>query len=337
MTLHPRLQALIDWLGRHKNWLTLALMLLVLGIAWAALSRILSELTLDQVLRALGAITHQQLLACVLLTAASYVVLTGYDVLALRAIGKPQPYWRAALGSFTSYTFSHNLGFAPVTGAATRWRAYRGTGIDGSDIARIVVIAGVTFWLGIILLLGAALVAQPGALRIHAYAMPYGLQAMLGTGILALIGIYLLLCARRAAPLDILGWTLPVPTLCQALIQFALAAVDITVASAALLVLVPQAEIGHLPIFLTAYVVAITVALLTHSPGGLGVFEAVMLVTLPQVDKATLVSALIVYRLIYYLLPLGLSILLMLLNEAMHLVSRRTAIRSANIQADPRT
>lgn len=325
MRLHPRLQRTIDWLGRHKTKLSLLLMAIVVSIAALALSRILNELTMTDVTRAIGAISARQLAASVGLTIVSYLVLTGYDVLALNAIGKPQPYWRAALGSFSSYTFSHNFGFAPITGAAARWRAYRGTNVDGADIARIVVIAGVTFWLGIFLLLGLALLVQPGALRVHHFVLDYPAQAAIGGAVLAAIGVYLWLCARHPGSIAILGWTLPVPTLRQALVQFALAAVDISVASAALLVLVPQADAGHFPLFLTAYVVAIVVALIAHVPGGVGVFEAVMLVALPQVDKATLVSALVVYRLIYYLLPLATAIALLGAHELARLRDRSSS------------
>ena len=147
------------------------------------------------------------------------------------------------------------------------------------------------------LLLGVFLVAFPGALRVHDATMPYATQALIGCGILAAIAVYLLACARQTGPLNILGWTLPVPTLRQALIQFALAATDIAIASAALLVLLPPEAWHHYPDFLVAYVVAVVVALLAHAPGGIGVFEAVVLVTLPEVDKPSLISALILYRL----------------------------------------
>jgi phosphatidylglycerol lysyltransferase len=106
-----------------------------------------------------------------------------------------------------------------------------------------------------------------------------------------------------------------VPDLRTALKQFALAAIDITIACAALLALIPQATLADLPVFLAAYVVAITVALIVHAPGGLGVFEAVMIVALPQVDRATLVSALLVYRVAYYWLPLALAVLALAVNE----------------------
>lgn len=307
-------------------------MVLVVGIAAIIIHRVLQGVSLADVRHAMAAITPMQILFSAVLASLSYLVLTGYDVLALQAIGKPQRWRRAALASFTAYSFSHNLGFAPLTAAAARWRAYRGTDINAGDIARIVVIAGVTFWFGIFVLLGLALLLFPDALRLHDSTMPYPAQAAIGAAIMAGVGLYLWACARRSAPISLLGWTLPVPTLRQALYQFVLAATDMALASAALLVLLPSGSWHHYPAFVVAYVVAMVVALLTHAPGGLGVFEAVVLVSLPDVDKPALISALIVYRLIYYWVPLLLAALLLALNELRML---RVQGLESNRMADP--
>ncbi|MFN3371836.1 MAG: lysylphosphatidylglycerol synthase domain-containing protein [Sphingomonadaceae bacterium] len=330
MRLDPRVARLRGWLGRHRTKLSLAMTALVLVLAGLALKTILADLDWAEVTAAFAAITAHQIALSLGLTALSYLVLTGYDVLALNAMGKPQRYWRAALGSFTAYTFSHNLGFAPITGAAARWRAYRGTNLNAADIARIVVIAGVTFWLGIFLLLGVFLILFPGALRIEDRVLPHATQAAIGVVVLAGILAYLVACARQTGPLSILGWRLPVPTLRQAFLQFALAATDIAIASAALLVLLPPESWHHYPDFLVAYVVAMVVALITHAPGGLGVFEAVILVTLPEVDRPALVSALILYRIIYYWLPFALALLLLGANELRMIARRRDPVQPAD-------
>lgn len=315
MSLPERFRPALHWITAHRHWLSAGFMLLVVGIAALVIRRVLQDVSLADVRQSLAAITPIQILLSAMFASLSYLVLTGYDVLALHAIGKPQRWRRAALASFTAYTFSHNLGFAPLTAAAARWRAYRGTNINAGDIARIVVIAGVTFWFGIFVLLGIALLVFPGALRLNESALPYPAQAAIGAAIMAGIALYLWACATRSAPISLFGWTLPVPTLRQALHQFLLAATDMALASAALLVLLPADSWHHYPAFLVAYVVAMVVALLTHAPGGLGVFEAVVLVTLPDVDKPALVSALILYRLIYYWIPLLLAALLLALNE----------------------
>jgi len=305
----------LAWLRRQRSAITLVFTLLVLVVAGVALYELLRDVHFSDVRGAIEAVLLRQILLSMGLAALSYFVLTGYDVLALFAIRKPQRYWRAALASFSAYCFSHNFGFAPITGGAARWRAYHGTNITPADIARIVVIAGVTFWLGIFLMLGIFMVAFPGTLRIHDEPLAYYLQAAIGSIILLGIFAYLIACARQNIPITIFGWTLPVPSLRQALAQFALAATDIALASAALLVLLPEAIWHVYPDFIIAYVVAMVIAMISHAPGGLGVFEAVILVTLPQVDKVSLVSALILYRVIYYWLPLLLAALLLGLHE----------------------
>ncbi len=113
------------------------------------------------------------------------------------------------------------------------------------------------------------------------------------------------------------------------MLQFALAATDIAIASAALLVLLPPETWFHYPDFLVAYVVAVVVALLAHAPGGIGVFEAVILVTLPEVDKPSLVSALILYRLIYYWGPLLLALAVLGLNE-MRMLGKKRPVHTAD-------
>ncbi|MFN7176469.1 MAG: lysylphosphatidylglycerol synthase domain-containing protein [Thermaurantiacus sp.] len=313
--VHPRFAGIAGWLRAHANWLTGIVIAAVVTLAVFALSELLRDVTMDEILAALTQITARQILLSIALTALSYFVLTFYDVLALHTIGSPRPYRYAALGGFSAYALSHNMGFAPVTGGTARWRAYRGSGLPVSDIARIVVIAGVTLWLGIFLMLGLFLVLVPGTLRVQEAALPYALQAMLGLVVLLGIAFYLFACWRRIGPLSIFGWRLPVPTLRQAAMQFLLAAADISLASAALLVLLPGATLELWPSFLVAYVVAIVVAFISHAPGGIGVFEAVILVTLPQVDKASMVSALILYRAIYYWLPFLVALLFLFLNE----------------------
>lgn len=290
-------------------------MLVVVALAAAALAEILREVTLADVAAAIGRITPQQILTSLGLTAVSYLLLTFYDVLALDMIGSQRPYRYAALAGFSAYAMSHNLGFAPVTGGTARWRAYRGSGLPATDVARVVVIAGVTLWLGIFLLLAFVLLLVPGTLRVQNATIPHGWQATIGALVLAAILVYLVACFRRTGPISVFGWHLPLPTPRQALLQFLLAASDIVLAGAALLVLVPGASAEASPAFLMAYVVAVVAAFVSHAPGGIGVFEAVILVTFPQVDKAAMVSALILYRAIYYWLPFLVALLCLFLNE----------------------
>ena len=301
---------------RLGQWLMAALMLAVIALAAAALRHILIHTSWDDIRAAVRRIGPARLLLSLGITAISYVVLTGYDLIAQRIIGRRTGYPVAALASFTSYIFSHNFGFAVLTGGTARWRIYRRAGLTLGEVAQIMVLAGVTFWCGVFLLLGVGLVLRPGALTIGTLEIGATIRETCGLALLGAIAVTLLLLHRAAGrSLRLFGWTLVLPTVPLALAQLALAALDTTLATAALFVLVPDLSPAAFPNLILGYVVAFVSGLLTHAPGGVGVFEAVMLVALPRIDRATLFAALLVYRCVYYLVPLAVGLILFLLHE----------------------
>ena len=143
--------------------------LLVAGLALVAMHHLLVEVSLAQVRAAFDRLPAWRLGACAALSAASYALLTLYDLFALRIIGRKTPYRTAALASFTSYTLSHNLGLALLTGGSARYRIYSAAGLNGADIARVIAIASATFWIGVFALAGVALTFLPAADRIGAH------------------------------------------------------------------------------------------------------------------------------------------------------------------------
>ncbi len=301
------------WLGR---WLMGLLMLAVVAVAVGALRHILNDTSWDDIRAAVRRIGPARLLLSLGITAISYFVLTGYDVIAQRIIGRRTRYPVAALASFTSYIFSHNFGFAVLTGGTARWRVYRHAGLTLGEVAQIMVLAGVTFWCGVFLLLGIGLVLRPGALTIGTLEISAATRVTTGLMLLAAIAVTLFVLHRAAGrSLKLFGWTLVLPTVSLALGQLALAAIDIALATAALFVLVPDLSLAAFPELILGYVVAFVSGLLAHAPGGVGVFEAVMLVALPRIDRATLFAALLVYRCVYYLVPLAVGLVLFLLHE----------------------
>ena len=131
---------------RYRKPLAIASALGVLALGFAALHHLAQTVKFHDVRLAFHAIPSFSLGLALLLTTASYLALTLYDVLALRVIGRPLPWRTAALASFTSYTLSHNLGLALLTGGSARYRIYSPAGLDGSDIARVIAIASAAFW-----------------------------------------------------------------------------------------------------------------------------------------------------------------------------------------------
>ena len=160
------------WLARHRTALSLVMVLVLIALGFAAMQQLTRELHFSHIRTALHALTPWQILASVLFTALSYLTLTGYDVLALRTIGRPLPWRVAALASFTSYTLSHNLGLSLLTGGSARYRIYTAAGLDGPDVARVIGIASATFWSGVVTVAAVALLARSGPIALAGVTIP---------------------------------------------------------------------------------------------------------------------------------------------------------------------
>lgn len=303
----------------------------IVALAFAALHGLLHEVRWRDVRHAIQAVSGWQVAGTLALTAGSYVMLTLYDVLALRIIGRPLPYRTAALASFTSYTLSHNLGFALLTGGSARYRVYHAAGLDTPEIVKVIATASMTFWSGVVVMAGAALALHGGGLDVAGLTIPAALQRGIGIAILAVTLGVLALLRGPAREVKFWRWHLRCPTLPQALGMIATSAVDLALASAALLILVPGAGLHALPAFFLGYALAIIAALVTHVPGGVGVFEAVMLAVLPGADPTQVLAALILYRLIYYVLPLLVAGALLAVHERRQLRKPLAAIRAAGL------
>lgn len=304
----------IELVGRYRRPLAVLVVLVLVAAGFVALERLTGEISYAAVRAALHGLGPERIAPALALTAASYLALTFYDVLALRIIGRPLPWRTAALASFTSYTLSHNLGLALLTGGSARYRVYTAAGLDGPDVARVVGLAGATFWTGVATVAGAALVLHDGALAIAGRTLGQDLVRAVGVIVLATVAALAIACGRGGRSVALLGWRLPLPSAALLAGQVAVATLDIACASAALYVLIPGAALALLPAFVLAYTLGIVTAVLTHVPGGIGVFEAVVLAVVPG-DRATLLAALIAYRVVYYLLPLAAGVALLAWNE----------------------
>ena len=302
-----------DWVAHRRGTLIALAVLVVAVLGFAAIHKLTAEIRLSEVRAAFSALGWPELSASIALTIVSYVALTFYDTIALKVIGHPLPWRTAAVASFTSYTISHNLGLAMLTGGSARYRVYSRAGLDEAAVARVVLIAGVTFWAGVITVACLSMALHPGMLPIVKWTMPPLLERTIGIAIpLAMLAI--VLRYRRGGALALFGWRLPLPDARQALALVLVSTVDLAAASAALFVLLPNASPELYPVLFLGYAVAIVVALISHVPGGLGVFEAVIIATMPQ-DNATILAALLAYRIIYYVAPLVLAAVLIAVHE----------------------
>ena len=313
MTTAPLFVRVRDWVTHRRGTLIALAVLVVAVLGFAAIHKLTAEIRLSEVRAAFSALGWPQLSVSIGLTVVSYIALTFYDSIALQVIGHPLRWRTAAVASFTSYTISHNLGLAMLTGGSARYRVYSRAGLDEAAVARVVLIAGVTFWAGVITVACLSMAIHPGMLPIVDWTMPPLLERGIGI-IIPVIMLGIVLRHRQGGSIGLLGWRLPLPNWRQALALLLVSTVDLAAASAALFVLLPNASPELYPVLFLGYAVAIVVALISHVPGGLGVFEAVIIATMPQ-DNATVLAALLAYRIIYYVAPLIVAAVLMAFHE----------------------
>ncbi len=307
----------------------LALSLTIIAVAAIVLYHILRDLDTDELLRALKATDRQTLIIAGLFVAAGYLTLTFYDLFALRTIGRSEIRYRvAALAAFTSYAIGHNVGASIFSGGAVRYRIYSAWGLSVVEVTKICFIAGLTFWLGNATVLGLGVLDAPQAAR-ALDQLPLWANRVIALVILALLAAYVLWVWVKPRVIGRDGWQVQLPGGPLTLIQIAIGIVDLACCAAAMYMLVPDdPHVG----FVTVAVIFVAATLLgfaSHAPGGLGVFDAAMLVALWQFDKGDLLAGLLLFRLLYYIIPFVLSLAVLAIREALFSRTARRISRSS--------
>jgi phosphatidylglycerol lysyltransferase len=301
------------------------------GVAIIVLHHELAAYRLADIEAQVASISSSQRALALLLTIASYALLVGYDALAFRFVGKALALPRIALASFVGFVFSHNIGLSFLGGNAVRYRILASFGVAPGEIARVVAFNSITFWLGFAALGGLVLVADPIALP-DSLHLPFATSRPIGALLLAALGAYLAFSTLRRAPLRAAGFEFALPRPPWTAVQIALSALDWTLAAAVFHGLLPDAPGLSFGVVLGAYLIAQVVGLASHVPGGLGVFEGVMVLLLGPVAPAEVVlGAAIAYRIVYYLLPMIAAVLLFGGYEALQ--RRRLLVRSRDLFA----
>ena len=308
-------------IGWHR--LGFALSVIIIAVAAVVLYRKLHALNFNKVLTALTTVELRDVVVAALFVAAGYFTLTFYDLFALRTIGrKDVPYRIAALAGFTSYSVGHNVGASVFTGGAVRYRIYSAWGLNAVEVAKICFIAGTTFWLGNATVLGIGFVWHPeaaGAID----QLPGWLNRTLGVTALLVLLCYVAWVWRAPRVIGRDNWQVQLPAGPLTLLQIAIGIVDLGCCSLAMYMLVPnEPAVGYV----TVAVIFITATLLgfaSHSPGGLGVFDAAMLIALYEYDTEDLLAGLLIFRLLYYIVPFTLALATLGIRELMLSLARR--------------
>src|SRR5438034_1777128 len=310
---------LLTRLGRgFKNrigWkrLGIAASLLIIAFAITTLVRTLKGVDTGVVLIALTEISPGRIALAAICVFFAFCTLTFYDFFALRTIGKKHvPYRIAALSSFTSYSIGHNIGATVFTGGAIRFRIYSDYGLNAIDVAKICFLSGLTFWLGNTFVLGIGMSWHPAA----ASAMdqlPPAINRLIALGGLAAIVAYLvwLTLGDERRKLGQNGWKVTLPSAPLTLLQILIGVVDLGFCALAMYLLVPaQPQIDFMSLSVV-FILATLLGFASHAPGSIGVFDAAMLVALPEFGREQLLATLLVFRILYFVIPFGLAISIM--------------------------
>ncbi|HEX6015099.1 MAG TPA: bifunctional lysylphosphatidylglycerol flippase/synthetase MprF [Geminicoccaceae bacterium] len=316
------------------SWLLPLLSLgLFLAAAWA-IHRELAAWRFADVAAAVEGLPTLQLALAAGAAALSYALLALYDPLALRYLGRLLPARRGALAAFVGYAFSHTMGLPLLTGGAVRYRLYTAWGLPAGDIAGIVAFNSVTLWVGVLAMLALGGLAAPGEI-----GPLLGLSPSFATAVAAcacvLLAAYVGAGVALRRPLTVRSWQFAWPRPPLAATQVLLAVLDWTLAAATLWVLLPNVGMGFLA-FASLYTIANVAGVVSHVPAGLGVFEAVLLLALPEGAHAPgVAAALVAYRLIYYVLPLVIAALVFAVHQA-HAARGALAERLGLVRASAR-
>ena len=313
--MHRLLTTLRRGFKERIGWKRLGIVvsLLIIAFAVSTLLHTLRGVDTGVILTALTEIPPGRIGLAALCVVCAFCTLTFYDFFALRTIGKKQvPYRIAALSSFTSYSIGHNIGATVFTGGAIRFRIYSDYGLNAIDVAKICFLSGLTFWLGNLFVLGFGMAYHPWA----ASAMdllPPAMNRLIALGCLAGIAAYFvwLMTGKERRELGQNGWKVVLPSARLTLLQILIGVVDLGFCALAMFLLMPQQPGIDFVSLAVVFILATLLGFASHAPGSLGVFDAAMLVALPEFSKEQLLATLLVFRVLYFVIPFATAISIM--------------------------
>jgi uncharacterized membrane protein YbhN (UPF0104 family) len=307
----------------------------IFALSAFVLAHTLAKISFADLRGAIAGTTAEQIAAACLLTCVSYLALTGYDAVALRQLKAKVRYRTTALASFTSYAISFTLGFPLITGGTVRYWLYSRAGLRAGAVASLTIIAGVTFWLGMALIVGAGLIFRAEAISRLDHLRP-AINMAIGAGLLAALGAYLVWVSLTPRRRKIQGLRLELPGLGLTSRQVVLGLIDLGAASGTLFVLLPAHHGLDFFTFASVYCFASILGIASHAPGGIGVFEATMLKTVPSPSEEALLASLLLFRVIYFIAPFVLALAFLGANESFRRWQslREAMLRSQDLERD---
>ncbi|HVN41736.1 MAG TPA: hypothetical protein VMT50_03055 [Steroidobacteraceae bacterium] len=301
---------------RLKAVIGVTISVLIGSLAVWVLYRTFQRISLADVLTEARAVSAHRLLSAGLCAAAAYLTLALYEVVVTRYvkgnIGRAKPMITALI----TFPLGHAVGQAMLSGGAMRYRMYSPAGFTAMEVGAAVLLGNLPYGLAFGFLLDVALVLSSARLA-PLFRVSSDLLVTIGCIGLAKDVGYLLLVAFRRAPVRIGGWSISLPTPGLTALQYLVGVVDILLVSSVLYLLLPaSAHLAYLP-FLALYLASVLVGVVSHVPAGLGVLESMLLLLLPDIPPQQLLASVLMYRVVYEIIPLLGSLTLWGLYEAL--------------------
>lgn len=293
--------------GRLLRWLGPALGLAMLVLVGWLLQKGLGEHSWADVWQAFRDTSPLRIALAWLLTLAGYLLLGLFDLAALHRVGRSLAWRWAGLISFLGYALGFNLGLSALSGGAVRYRLYSRHGLKAGEISRIVMNIVTTMWLGFCVVAGITLLLVPFPIPPQLDLARWTLR-LTGTVLLLIPAAYLLLASLREESVRIGRWRIAPPRPAYAWLQLGLGSAHWLLVPCILYILLPgEADVGYGET-VGIYALASVAGVLFHVPGGLGVIESVFLYSLENRAPApSILGSVLVFRCLYYLLPLALA------------------------------
>jgi len=283
--------------------LTPFISIIFFGLALWFLDQKLQQYQLSEITAQLGQIPNLYIGFSLILCFFSYLLLTGYDALGVQYIGEELALGKIVRAGYVGYAFSHNIGLALITGGSIRYRIYSAWGFTGMQVTQIMAFSAFTLWIGFCMVGGLSLLLATPNLPADV-VVPFVSLRVLGGILLVMVIGYVWASAKVKKELSFKSWSFDFPSLTLSLKQVIIASIDWLLMASVLFVLLPDMEINFFS-FVSVFMLAQILGLFSQVPGGLGVFESVMLLYLSNfMEGSQVLGILVVYRIIYYILPL---------------------------------
>ena len=298
---------------RLIRWLCPAIGFFLLALSLHTLKQELALYNPQDILDSLSSIRDRQLYLAIGFTILSCLVISCYDLIAFRCFRYKLNINKILFTTFITYAVSNTTGFTLLIGGGIRYRFYSFWGVPTKYIAKITALGNITFWLGLLTLIGFTFIIHPLqlpnslSLNFSIIKPKTGIRCLGITALLLVISYFYCCYYRKKIKIKGKAFAFPKPTITLA--QIVVFSLDWALAAAVLYCLLPSYLDKSYLSFFNIYLIAMAASIISNVPGGIGIFETAIIFLLPiTIPVPDTVSSLLIYRGIRFFLPLTIAL-----------------------------